>query len=89
MIKLSWKKKVSYFSFMWMDISCSDHIFDHGFARFPWDDFLIGISPIVIMWGIYWVISGFKRDTKTAISQKTDGFLSNADNKVSPESIIY
>lgn len=89
MIKLSVKKRLAIFlSCVWIFLWTSWLAIEtrNGFD-FEWGVFLfLVISPIFISWGIYWVISGFKRDTKTAISKKTYGFLRNAANKASPES---
>lgn len=61
MIKLSVKKRVAILLtclwILYITIESSKEF------HFPWDMFLsLGIFPIVIIWGIYWVISGFKRD---------------------------
>lgn len=92
MIKLTAKKRLAIFlSCVWIFLWTSFLAIEtsKGFD-FEWGVFLfLVISPIFFSWGIYWVISGFKRDPKTAISKKTYGFFSNAANKASPESELF
>jgi len=64
MFKLSGKKRLFIFlSCVWILFVAIEAIEESTPFIFQWGDFLsIGIFPVIIIWGIYWVISGFKRD---------------------------
>ena len=64
MINLSAKKRLAIFLSCGWIILFVIYAIRRASDGFPWSaEFLgFGISPLFIIWGIYWVISGFKRD---------------------------
>ena len=63
-----WKRLALLISVIWI-LGVLAFIFDE-YHRFKPNYFLgSGVLPVVILWGIYWVMQGFKRGKKTTVKK--------------------